>query len=168
MIGFPKTYFRWREPRHTSKRATAFLRIRLFKLLGTAVTSSALFLLLLGQFHPIPILRAFGALALIVIFILIVYTVYANVPPYVVVTSSHVYRGLDNETADVWQYKNISHCEFSCKVIDGNVFNAMNIVTSRGENSLILIPLTVSVNALRSFLVEKGVQAQDGPTRRCS
>ena len=168
MIELPKTYFRWREPDHNSRRSSIVVRMRFLRLLGVIVISSVVFLLLLQQLYSIPILKTLLALALIVLFITAIYYVTVKVHPYVVVGKNHIYRGLNDETADEWKYKNIAYCEFSTKAIDGSIYNTMVIETRKGERSLILMPPTISVEALRSFLVAKGIQAQDCPTRRCS
>lgn len=137
----------------------------MLRLLWVVVISSALFLLVLMQFYPIQLAKTLVALTLIVLFVIAIYYVHAKVPPFVVVGSNHIYRGLNDETADEWKYKNIAHCEFSTKVIDGNIYNAMAIATKKGESSLVYIPLTVSIDALRSFLVAKGIAVQEGPNQ---
>jgi len=99
-IGFPKTYFRWREPDHNLKRSSFIVRIRLLRLLGVVLISSAVFLLLLMQLYPIEILKTLYALALIILFIVAICFFQAYVPRFVVVGRNQIYRGLNDETAD--------------------------------------------------------------------
>jgi hypothetical protein len=139
----------------------------MLRLLWVVLISSTFFLLVLVQLYPVQLARALAALALIVLFIIAIHYIHTRVPPFVVVGTNQIYRGLNDETADEWRYKNIDHCEFSTRVIDGNVYNAMVIATRNGQRSLVLIPLTVSIDALRSFLVSRGIAVQDGATSRC-
>ena len=167
MIGITQSYFRWKEPSHNSEESSGIERIRLFKLLGVIVLSSTVFLILLNHRYPIPISKTLIVLAAIILFIVVIYY-HTIVRPYVVVTNNHIYRGLNDDTAEVWKYKNISHCEFSTKIVDGTVYNTMVIETREGEKSLILIAPAISVNALKSFLLAKGIQEPASPTTACS
>lgn len=164
MPGFPKTSFRWREPRFRSRRASIAARGRLLRLLGAVVLSSGAFLLVLALRYQAPIAKPLFALAAIVVFIVAVSVVHATVPPYVVVTGSRIYRGLNDETADEWRYRDIAHCEFSSKAIAGTVYRTMVIETTRGDRDLVVIPPTVSVVALTAFLAAQGVRSRGGPS----
>ena len=129
----------------------------LFRLLVVAIISSAAFLILLQHRYDISISMPLIALAAIIVFMAVVYYIHALIPPYVVMKDTYMYRGLNDETADEWKYKDLSNCTFSSRTIDGSVSNTMDIETRRGERSHFTIPPEVSVVALRAFLREKGV-----------
>lgn len=157
---------RWREPIHNSKRVSFVLRSRMLRLLWVIMISSGMLLAVLMQFGQIQLMKALVALALVVAFIVAVSVVHAKVPPFVVVGSDQIYRGLNDETADEWKYEDIVHCAFTTKVVDGTRYHAMAITSKTGDPDLVLVPPTVSLDALRSFLAAKGIAVQDGSTRR--
>jgi hypothetical protein len=168
MIRFSKTYFRWREPNQNSEESFYNAVKGFLRMIGVVLVSSSIFLFLLKHAYGFPISKPLIALAGIVLLVVVIYFVHAKVPPYVVVTNRLIYRGLNDETADEWKYTNISRCEFSTMVIDGNVYNTMNIVTTNGEQSEIIIAPGISVDALRAFLLTRGIQGPQGSTKRYS
>lgn len=165
MIGLEKTHFRWKDPDHDPVAVAAVLRGSLRSLLGVVAVSSTVFLIFLNVMYDVPVLKPLAALAAIILFICTVSYIHVRVPPYVVVKDTHLYRGVNDETDEEWKYKDIVHCRFSSRVVDGKPDNALEIETSDGEQSHIRIAPEIPVSALRSFLLSRGIkelEAQSG------
>lgn len=157
MIGFEKTHFLWKDPAHNPKEVSNVLKDDLFKLLGVIILASTVFLIFLHSMYEISLFNPFIALIAIIFFIGVIYFLNVRFAPYIVVKDTHIYRGLNDETAEEWYYKNISHCRFSSEIINGNTFNTMEIETGDGEQIQLLIAHKIPVDALRLFLISKGI-----------
>jgi hypothetical protein len=160
MIGLEKTYFLWRDPGHNPREASRVMRKSLARLIGIVALSSGAFLILLNMGYGISITKPLIVLAVIMIFMVIIYYVHAHVPPYVVVKDTYMYRGLNDETAEEWKYKNILRCRFLSAVHQGYPYNVMEIETRNGDQSRILIARDIPLTALRSFLLAKGIREE--------
>lgn len=158
MIGFEKTHFRWKDPSHNPRATSKLLRSGFLKLMGVIALSCAAFLLLLGLIYGAVLVEPLVALAAIVLLMGAIYIIQVWCPPYVVVKDTHMYRGLNDETAEEWRYEDISGCRFSSRKLGRRSFEAMEIETRDGERAEILLAHRVSPAALRSFLRAKGVR----------
>ena len=74
-----------------------------------------------------------------------------------------MYRGLNDETAEEWKYKDISHYGFSSKETDGTRYTTLQIERKSGEQSHLTIAPEISIPALRSFLRARGIQEHIRP-----
>jgi len=158
MIGFEKSHFRWKDPGRKLREPPGALRKSLFRLLGVSALSAAVFLMVLRSMYGISLTKPLAVLAAILLFMVVIYLIHAHVPPYVVVKDTHMYRGLNDETAEEWKYKDISGCRFSSTIIEGIAYPTMEIETTDGERSQILVAPGISLDALRSFLLAKGIK----------
>jgi hypothetical protein len=160
MIGFEKTHFLWRDPGHNPRRASMVMRRDLARLLGIVILSSGAFLTVLNMRSGISIAKSLVVLALIMVFMVITYYIHARVPPYVVVKDSYMYRGLTDETAEEWKFKDIARCRFVSTVHHGSPYDAIDVEMNNGDQSRILIARDIPLAALRSFLLAKGVKEE--------
>jgi hypothetical protein len=101
MTFFEKSHFQWKDPGDSSKEASGVLRSSLFKLLGVIVLSSTVFLMILYIGYNISILKPIVALTAIVLFIFAIYYIHARFPKYIVLKDTCMYRGFNDETADL-------------------------------------------------------------------